>query len=125
MDFERHAAVYAGILYHDMYASDLIGTHVEMRSLEVCPAVCCADLQPDIQPARAKPVVTFEFAFDLYGRVQACFATVLVTAAHRLACVPTETCSGNKKSMFAGPSLAIGPKHLQTQLCTCAAGANI
>lgn len=25
----------AGILYHDMYASDLIGTHVEMRSLEV------------------------------------------------------------------------------------------
>jgi len=25
----------AGILYHDMYASDLVGTHVEMRSLEV------------------------------------------------------------------------------------------
>ena len=27
----------AGILYHDMYASDLVGTHVEMRSLEVLP----------------------------------------------------------------------------------------
>ena len=28
----------AGILYHDMYASDLVGTHVEMRSLEVLMA---------------------------------------------------------------------------------------
>ena len=28
---------FAGILYHDMYASDLVGTHVEMRSLEVSP----------------------------------------------------------------------------------------
>jgi len=29
------AVLPAGILYHDMYASDLVGTHVEMRSLEV------------------------------------------------------------------------------------------
>lgn len=29
----------AGILYHDMYASDLVGTHVEMRSLEVSTPV--------------------------------------------------------------------------------------
>ena len=34
--FECHVALCAGILYHDMYASDLVGTHVEMRSLEVC-----------------------------------------------------------------------------------------
>ena len=27
----------AGILYHDMYAANLVGTHVEMRSLEVRP----------------------------------------------------------------------------------------
>lgn len=31
-----HTLCCAGILYHDMYASDLVGTHVEMRSLEVC-----------------------------------------------------------------------------------------
>ena len=30
-----HPVLLAGILYHDMYASDLVGTHVEMRSLEV------------------------------------------------------------------------------------------
>ena len=30
-----HPVLSAGILYHDMYASDLVGTHVEMRSLEV------------------------------------------------------------------------------------------
>lgn len=31
----RQPMLPAGILYHDMYASDLVGTHVEMRSLEV------------------------------------------------------------------------------------------
>ncbi len=34
------AVLPAGILYHDMYASDLVGTHVEMRSLEVCTPAC-------------------------------------------------------------------------------------
>lgn len=42
------AVLPAGILYHDMYASDLVGTHVEMRSLEVrTPAVA---FPPSLQP---------------------------------------------------------------------------
>ena len=30
-----------GILYHDMYAHDLVGAHVEMRSLEVGRLALC------------------------------------------------------------------------------------
>ena len=38
-----HCVLPAGILYHDMYASDLVGTHVEMRSLEVSDCATCID----------------------------------------------------------------------------------